>query len=229
MQNIPVSWQDSLSVTTTYTLSQFAVFLPRFVGAIVILLIGMLVASLVRKLIIKTMQAMKVSRAVEKTPLELFLKDPEFGQKLEGIIGGLFYWLFLFVVIYTAVFVLGLTPLLEVMDKILEYIPHIFSAFFIFFFGVLLAGVVESFIKGSMRSFDVYTARLFAKVASYMVVIVAVLAAVAELGIASEFIRILFFGVIFAFALGGGLALGLGGQHTVKKMLEDWYKRTKSE
>jgi small-conductance mechanosensitive channel len=84
---------------------------------------------------------------------------------------------------------------------------------------------VESFVKGTFRSFDPTTARLFAKIASYTVVTIASLAAIAELGIASQFIMILFMGVVFAFALGAGLALGLGGQDTVKKVLSDWYKR----
>ncbi len=221
------TWQDSLSFSSATLVDQVSAFLPRLLAAIVMFFVGVIVARIVRGLVVKAMETLRVSKIVEKTPLELFLKNAEFGQKLEESIGGVFYWLFLFIVLYTSVTLLGLTPLSEVMNRILEYIPHIFSAFLIFVFGVLVAGLVESVVKGAMRSIDMYSARLFAKVASYIVVVITVLAAVAELGIASEFIKILFFGVIFAFALGGGLALGLGGQDTVRRILDDWYKRTK--
>jgi len=184
------------------------------------------VARFVKNLVIKAMEGLRVSKAIEKTPVELFLANAEFGQRIEGIIGSIFYWLFLFVVLHTSVSILGLTPLSDVMDQILEYIPHIFSALVIFIFGVLMAGVVESVVKGAMRSIDLNSGRLFAKIASYAVVTVAALAAIAELGIATEFIRILFFGVVFTFALGSGLALGLGGQDIIRQTLANWYKRS---
>src|SRR5260221_411683 len=172
MDNLPQDWQASLSLGTSYTIAQFSSFLPRLVGALLVFFIGLLVARFVKRLIIKTMEGLRVSKAVEKTPLELFLTNAEFGQKIEGVIGSIFYWLFLFVVLHTSISILGLTPLSNVMDQILNYIPHVFSALFIFVFGVLIAGLVESVVKGSMRSVDMNSGRLFAKVASYVVVIV---------------------------------------------------------
>jgi hypothetical protein len=225
MNNIPQDWQSSLALGTAYTVAQFSSFLPRIVGALLVFFIGLLVARFLKHLIVKALEGMRLSKAVEKTPLELFLTNAEFGQKIEGIIGSVFYWLFLFVILHTSISLLGLTPLSNVMDQILEYIPHVFSALLIFVFGVLIAGFVESVVKGSMRSIDINSGRLFAKVASYVVVVIASLAAVSELGIASDFIRILFLGVVFTFALGAGLALGLGGQDLIRKILDTWYKR----
>jgi hypothetical protein len=225
MDNLSQNWQDSLSLGMTYTIAQFSTFLPRIVGALLVFFVGLLVARFVKHLIIKALEGLRVSKAVEKTPLELFLANAEFGQKIESIIGNVFYWLFLFVILHTSISILGLTPLSNVMDQILDYIPHVFSALLIFIFGVLIAGLVESVTKGAMRSIDLNSGRLFAKIASYVVVVVASLAATAELGIASEFIKILFFGVVFTFALGAGLALGLGGQDLIRKILDDWYKR----
>jgi hypothetical protein len=227
MDQVPQSWQESLNLGLTYAVAQFSTFLPRLLGAVVILVVGILVAKIVRKVVCSTLETFRVSKIVEHTPLEVFLKNAELGTRVEEGISKIFYWLVIFIVMYTAVSVLGLTPLSLVMDKILSYIPHIFSAFLIFLFGVLLAGVVESVVKGTLRGFDVTTVRLFAKVASYMVVIVSTLAAVAELGIASQFITILFMGVVFSFSLGSALAQGLGGQEIVKNILGEWYKRSK--
>jgi hypothetical protein len=226
IDSTPNTWQESLNLGFNYTVAQFSSFLPRLLAATLIIFVGVIVAKIFRKLVAKTLEAFRFSKVVEKTPLELFLKNAEVGSKLEEGVATLFYWLFLFVVLYTAVSVLGLTSLSDVLNKILGYIPHIFSAIIIFLAGVLLAGFVESFIKGSLRNLDVHTARLFAKVSSYMVVVIAILAAVSELGIASQFLTILFVGVVFAFSLGAGLAFGLGGQDTVRKILSDWYKKT---
>ena len=225
MDNIPQSWQSSFQLGWTYTIAQFSTALPRIVGAFAVFVIGLLIARVLRNIVIRTLEAIRVSNMVEKTPLEHFLKNSEAGQKLEEIIGSIVYWLFLFVVLHTSVALLGLTPLSDFMNRILGYIPHIFSALLIFVFGVLFAGVAEGVVKGGLRSIDIHSARLLAKVASYTVMSIAVLAAIAELGIASEFIIIFFFGVVSAFALGAGLAIGLGGQHLVRRIMDEWYDR----
>ncbi len=228
MNPVSQTWQESFQIGMSYAVGQFLTFLPRLVAGILVLFVGVLLAKLLKKIVFKTLEAFRVSKIVEKTPLELFFSGAGFGAKLEEIISGIVYWVTVFLVFYTSVSILGLTPLTMVMDRILAYIPHIFSAFLIFFFGVLMAGIVESVVKGSLRTFDVATVRLVAKLMSYLVVTVASLAAVAELGIASEFLTILFGGVVFAFSLGSALAIGLGGQDTVRNILADWYKRTKS-
>lgn len=227
MDTLPRSWQDSFQLGLTYSVAQFSLVLPRIIAAILILFVGLLLARVFKKIIVRTLETLRLSKMVEKTPLELFLKNAETGQKIEEVIGRILYWLFVFLVLFMAISVLGITPLSDFFDRILSYVPHVFSALFIFLFGVLLAGVVESLVKGSMRSIDLRSGRLFAKVASYGVVTFATLAAVAELGIASELIKILFSGVVFAFALGSGLAIGLGGQHTISRMMDEWYQRTR--
>lgn len=225
MDAVPSSWQDSLSLGLTYTVAQISSYLPKVLAALLVLIIGLILAKLIRSVVARTLSALRLSKMLDKTPVELFLKNDELGQRLEEGIASVVYWLLLFLVLHTTVSVLGLTPLSDVLDRILLYIPHVFSALCIFIFGVLLAGVAETFVKGSLRSLDIHTARLFAKVASYLVVTIGSLAAIAELGIASQFILILFVGVVFAFSLGAGLAIGLGGKSTVEKILNTWQSK----
>jgi hypothetical protein len=127
------------------------------------------------------------------------------------------------VVIHTTVSVLGLTSLTFILERILAYLPHIISAILILFIGIVISGILESLVKGSIRSIDGRSARLLGKISSYLVLILTIMVAVSELGIASQFIVILFMGFVGCIALGVGLALGLGGQHLVKKLLDDWY------
>jgi hypothetical protein len=227
MEAFPQVWQDSLGLGLNYTIAQFSAQLPRIVGALIVFVVGLILARIIKKIVVRSLEAIRVSKAVEKTPLELFLKNAELGQKVEEVIGSIFYWLFLLVIVHTSVSLLGLSPLSNFFDKILDYIPHIFTAFLIFVFGVVLAGLVEGVVKGTLRSFDAHISRLFGKVASYVVVAITTLAAIAELGIAKEFILILFIGVVSSLALGTGLALGLGGKETVSRILDNWYKRTR--
>ncbi len=213
------------SISFFSALALFMEYLPRLVGALIIWIVGVIVAKIVRKLVVNTLSAMRLSSALEKTPLGIFLRNAEITQKVEDILGSLAYWLLLLVFSHAVVSLLGLDTLTGVFNRIFDYLPHVFAALIIFVFGVIMAGVVESVVKGSLYEVGGHTGRFFSKVASYMVITVSLLAGVSELGIASEFIRMLFAGVVLSFALGLGLAFGLGGQDMVKKMLTKWYDK----
>lgn len=220
---------QSLGVISTQTLAEVSAFLPRLAAALLILLIGAALARALKGLVIKLLEALKVSSWIDNTPVEHFFKHAEFGQKLEEVLGSIVYWLLMLIVIHTTVSILGLSSLTAVFNRVLAYIPNIISAVIVLFFGVLLAGVVESLIKGSIKTIDGRNARLLGKVSSYLVLVIVVLAAINELKIASEFIMILFIGFVTMLALGLGLAIGLGGQDVVKQVLDKWYQHFSKE
>lgn len=219
----------SISVLTTEILTEISAFLPRLVAALLILLIGAGVAKGVKGLIVKLLEALKVADWVKNTPVEHFFKNAEFGEKMEGVLGGIIYWILMLVVIHSTVSVLGLASLTHVLDRVLAYVPRIISSVLVLFFGLLVSGLVESLVKGSIMSIDGKSARLLGKVSSYLVLSIAILAAINELRIASEFIMVLFIGFVTMLSLGFGLAIGFGGQGVVKDMLTKWYKQTSKE
>lgn len=220
---------DALSIIATDSLSEISAFLPQLVAALVILLVGGALAKGVKGLVVKLLETIKVANWVKNTPVEHFFKNAEFGEKMEGVLGSIVYWLLMLVVLHTTVSVLGLASLTAVLNQVISYIPSIISAVLVLFFGVLVAGLVESLIKGSFMSIDGKSSRLMGKVASYLVLTIVIMAAINELHIASDFITILFIGFVAMISLGFGLAIGLGGQEVVKEMLGKWYKQTAKE
>lgn len=223
------TWLNGLSPLIWQTINEISVFIPRLLAALAILLIGTAIARGIKRLVTRFLETIKVSSMVENTPIEHFLKNADLTNKIEVILGTIAYWLVMLVVLQTGASVLGLTPLTDLINRILNYIPNVVSAVLILFFGVLVAGVVESLVKGSIKTIDGKSARLLGKIASYLVVTVSALAAISELGIAKDFIVILFIGFVSTVTIGTGLALGLGGKTLVEKMLNRWYSTTMDE
>lgn len=220
---------DSLMVIVYQVLADTASFMPRILAALLVLIIGSALAQALKKLVVRLLEAIRVSSAVKNTPIDHFMKNAELGTKLEEVLGSFFYWLLMLVVLHTMVSILGLASLSLILERVLSYLPKVISSVIVLFFGVLLAGLVESLVKGSIRSIDNRAGRMLGKVSSYLVMTIAVLAAVSELGIARDFILVLFIGFITMLALGGGLALGLGGKDVVSKALESWYDKMKKD
>jgi hypothetical protein len=218
------NWYQSLSIIFLQTLSEFSIYLPKIVAALAVFIIGSAIAKAIRGIVTKALDTLKISKALSNTPIEHFIKNTEVSKRIEQIIGSLVYWLIMLVIIQTSIAILGLTSLSYILERILGFIPNIISAVLILFVATLLAGLVESLVKGSIKSIEPKTGRALGKISSYLVMTVGVLIGISEIGIASEFILILFVGFVGAVSLGLGLALGLGGQDLVKKLLDSYYK-----
>ncbi len=223
------SWYGSVLVASSQAWAEMMLFLPKMLVALAIIVLGAAVARVVRSFVTSILEKLRISKAVENTPVEHFLKNAELTEKIEHIFGSIVYWLLMLIVFHTAVSVVGLTSLSNLFEQILWYIPHVFASIVILFIGILLSGVVESLVKGSLKSVDGHSARLLGKISSYVVLTLTVMIAISELQIASQYIFILFVGFVTCISLGFGLAVGLGGQHLVRQLLESWYGEFKKQ
>ncbi len=222
--NTLTPWMESLTPLFGGFAESVSSYFPRVLAALLLIIVGAAVARAAKRLLIKILSAFNASKLVEDTPVEHFLKHAEL-KRIEDVAGSVLYWFIMLVVFQSVAAVLGLESLTQVFEGVLNYLPNVLRAIIVLFIGILLAGLVESLVKGSIRSVDGRSSRLLGKVSSYMVVTIVVLAAIAELGIASDLITILFIGFVATVSLGLGLALGLGGKDLVSKILGDWYVR----
>ena len=223
------NWQDAIVVAGSSVLNQLATFIPNLLGAILVLVIGWLAGAWLKFLVSKILGAVKLNTLVTGTVIDSFLKKAEIGGKVEDILGNTVRWLTIFIFFIAAVNILGLSTVSQVLNNILGYIPKVFSAAIVLLAGVLLAGLVESLVKGAVGSVAVSVSRFLGKLASWIVVIFATLAAISELGIAANFINTLITGTIAMLSLGLGLALGLGSKDLVKEILTEWYSGIKKD
>ncbi|RPH38613.1 MAG: hypothetical protein EHM87_25310 [Burkholderiales bacterium] len=217
--------QDAIMLAATSILNRFFAFIPILLGAILIFLFGLVLAKWTKALIVKILSAIKLDQGLRKAGLDSYLNKAEIRGKVEVFFGELVRWLIILVFSMAAVNVLGLTAVSAVLNSLLSYIPRIISAVLVLTIGVLLAGLVESLIKGAVSQVHVRAGRMLAKIASYLVVVVSAMAAINELGIAQSLINTLFVGVVATLSLGIGLAIGLGAKELVAKMLMDWYSQ----
>jgi len=222
-------WQTALINASSSVLQSIFGFLPSLFAAIIIFLFGLLLARWLKNITIKALKGVKFNSFSKQIGIDKFLEKAEIKINIEEIAGNIIKWIVIFIFFLTAVNILGLTAVSSVLSGVLASIPKILSAVFIFIVGILLAGLVESLVKGSVAQVDPRIGRLAGKFASWLVIVFATLAAVNELGIAQSLINILFVGVIAMLALGFGLALGLGAKDLVAEVLKNWYEDLKKD
>jgi hypothetical protein len=223
------AWQNALLAAWTGALGSTFAILPQLVGAVLVGVLGIVLANWVKTMTVKSLQMLRFETLIKDSKFKAFLLKAEVTQKVEEVIGSILKWLIVLTFFIAATNIVGLSAVSAVLGGVLNYIPNVISAVIVMAIGVLLAGLVEGVVKGALASVDLKTSRLMGKIASYTVVTIATLAAFSELKIASAFINILFIGFVAMLSLGFGLAIGLGAKEVVGQALSEWYKELKRD
>lgn len=225
--NFVYSFENSLSFAFNQMMVGIISYLPSLLGALVIFLLGLILAGWLKKLTIKLLSLIKLDGAIKNAAIKDFLKNAQITGKIEIVIGEVIRWLTIVLFFVASVNILGLTSVSLFLNNIILGIPTLIAAVIILVVGVVIAGFLEKMVKGSLGSSDPAFSRLVGKVVSYATMTLFILAAISQLGIARFFIETTFTGFIAALALGIGISLGLGSKDLVKTLLDSWYKNLK--
>ncbi len=206
-------------------LSKVAAFLPNLLAAILILLAGWAAAKFVRLVVFRFLLAVRFDVASERAGIDDVLARAEISQSSAELVATLVYWLTNLLVLMTAVNILGLTAVSDLLNQILLYVPKVIAAVVVLILGLFFANFLSGIIKAAAANANIAEADLFGNVARYAVVVFTGAIALQELGIGAELVRSTFNIIFGAVALALALAFGLGS----KDIARDWLQRYLAE
>ena len=193
--------------------------LPALIGALIILIIGYIIAKVLQAITTRVLQGMGFQGWMEKGGIKQFFDRSQTQQTPLSIIGKLVFWLVFFIAITMAVDTLGISAISDVLAQFIAYIPQIIAAILILVLATLLATFVAGIVRGATGS------NIVGSVAQYGIIVFAAFAALTQLGIAEELIAPTFLILLGAVALAAALAFGLGGQSTARQLVEQGYQK----
>lgn len=200
-----------------------AAFLPNLIAGIIVLLIGIIVASVIRRLVVELLKALKVETYLRRYGVPEAKKDFSWTNILAEIVR----WFVLLLFLAPTVEVWGLPQVTTLVNSFLLYLPNVFVAAIIGLVGLVFAGLAADVVLASTRELSPDVSRTVASTTRIAVTIFVLLAVLNQLGVAQDLVRILFTGFVAMFALAGGIAFGLGGKESAKGLLESWQKKLK--
>lgn len=224
-----VSWQMAIVDAWNYTTVAIANLLPRFIGAIIVFFLGLVLGHWTRRIIEEILKAVRFDEGSQKSGFERYLKRTQVGFKAREIIGILAYWFVVFIFSVAAVHVLAWKTIFEGVAQILWYTPRVFMAAFILAAGWLGAKAVEIIIRGVVGAVDIKTNRTIGVLGRYVVVFFAFLVALGQLGIPEAWSEAFLTNLGWTITIALGITLGWGAKDTVAKALSDWYAGFKKE
>lgn len=204
---------------------EIAVFLPKLLAALVLLLVGILLARLLRAGMKRGLEALGFGRMAEKSGLEALVKQAGVDLSLAGIIAGTVYWLVLLVVAVSAANSLGLESVAGLANKVILYLPKVVVAILVLVFGTLLARVVNRLVFAWLNGARFPGALGVSTGSEYAVQIFALFLALEQLDIGTTLLTVAFTIVFGGLVLALALAFGLGGREWAAERIRDWSGR----
>jgi hypothetical protein len=200
-------------------LSAFFGYIPQLIGALIILIVGYIVAKLLQAAVTRVLGAIGFEHWMERGGIRQFFERAETRQTPTSILGTLVFWLVFIIAIVMATDALGIRQVSVVLGDLIAYIPSVIAAVLILILAALLANFLAGIIRGATGS-DV-----LATVARVAIIVYAVFAALTQLGIAVQLTAPTFLIILGAVALAAAIAFGWGGREVAKDIVEKAYKR----
>lgn len=212
---------DSLTTAISSLVVSIAIYIPKLLAGILILLIGVIVASLLKDLVSVILRYSRVEKWMEKAGLKA---TPE-ANVWTTMLAELVRWTTIFIFLTSAVEVWEIPKVADVIDQLLRFIPNVVLAVIIGWIGLVAARFAYNIVRHGAGGLQKEESLILAGVARSLIIFFTILIILTQLGIAADLVKILFTGIVGMLALAGGLALGLGGQDEAREFLKRFRKR----
>ena len=193
-----------------------ATFVPKFVGFLVILLIGYIVAKILEKIVNGVLERVGFDRWVERGSLKAALARSRFDAS--DILAKLTFWTVFLIALQLAFGAFGPNAVSDLLHGLIAYLPRIFVAVVILVIAAALAKVATDLLTATLGA--VSGGEWIARVAGAAVLIFGIFAALNELLIAPAIVNGLYYAILVAVVGAFIVAVGGGGIRTMQRYWE---------
>ena len=194
-------------------------FIPNLILALVVFLVGLLLARIVQK-IVKT-SILYLNRNINEKLRNRFLSIDL--QSYVRFISKTFFWIILIFTIALVIQILELPILTSWLGGLILYLPNILAAIVIVFVGFITGKLVSDLISSATAKTGISSGKYVGRLMQYTIVLVSVLIAIDQIGIDIVFLTNLITVVVTVLLFGAALSFGLGSKTSVSNILGSYY------
>jgi len=206
----------------------FAHYLPRLIVMLILAFAGWLIAYVAKVILRSILQFIKFDKLSENAGASQLLNKAALPTATE-MLSRFVFWVAWLGFILLGISVLGVIGIEEHVASFFGFLPRLFAALFILFFGLLGASFFSRATLLSAVNADLPSPRLISWAVRTMIILFVVSMAFEELGIGSRTVIVAFTLTFGALMLGLALAFGLGGKDLARKYLERRFGRGSGE
>ena len=198
----------------------FIAFLPTLLAALIVFIIGWIIAIFLGKVANKIIKTIKLDLLLGKLGFKKALAKAKMKLDSGKFFDELVKWFFIIVFLMTAADILGLREVTIFLKTILLYLPNVIIAAVVLLVAVIVANFMQKLVKASADTAGLASAGTVGSMIKWAILIFGFVIALTQLGIATTLINTIVIGLIAMIALAGGLSFGLGGKEQASRVLD---------
>jgi hypothetical protein len=215
------NWIEVLATSFSQLLQSTVSFIPNLLLAIVIFIIGWFIGSLLGRVVAQAIRAIKVDQALRSAGVDDVVRRAGYDLDAGAFVGALVKWFIIIVFLMASLTVLNLTAVTLFLNQIvISFLPAVIVAVLILLVAAVIAEVAQGIVVGAARAAGIRSAGFAGTVTKWAIWAFAIIVALSQLGIATQYFQTLFMGIVVALSLAFGLAFGLGGQDAAARFIE---------
>ncbi len=202
--------------------------IQKLIIASIFFIVGIIIAKLLQIVLVYALDKLNLDGLLEKIGFNEITKKVEISSSATKLLGGLIFWIVLFLSLIWIVYAFNLTRALELIRIILSYVTiNVLSAAFVLILAVVLGNLLSMIILflGSIIALPGY--KLIARINQYVVVIFGLVLGLDRLGISMKLLLSKPDIILGFFALAGAIAFGLGCKDLAENFLANFLRNNK--
>ena len=199
--------------------NQLMSFVPTILGALLILLVGGVIAKTLEQVIVRVLKVITLDKIADQIRLSTILSRGGIRRKLSELIGAVVYWIVMLAFVMTALNALNLTVAAELFQQIVSFLPNVIAAVFILIVGVFASAFLATTVRTAASNAGIVQSHLLSQAVQAAVIIFTAVASLQQLQI--QFVGEVFLIILSGISLGCALAFGLGCKDLAGRWLSD--------
>ncbi|GAB4415627.1 MAG: hypothetical protein OHK0039_24410 [Bacteroidia bacterium] len=204
---------------------QIVAAFPKLIGAIVLLLLGWILAKLISGLVDRLLRRLQVDKLADRLNQTKTFQEANLKIQPVKIIKQFLYWIILLIFILSAAETLELDIATEQVGALIAYLPKLITALFILGLGFYMADALKDLVGNACKSLGIPAWKVISAAVFYLLLLVVVVTALNQAGIDTEIITsnvsVILGGVLLAFAI----AYGFAARNILGSILASFYSR----
>ena len=223
-----IEWENLIVEPVREMLTRILAYLPVLLGALLILIVGWIVAKIIRSIVNGVLKVVRFDVLADKAGISEVLRKGDLKISARQVVSGLVYWLIIIMVLVMVANALGLPKASDILSNLFAYVPKVIAALLVLVVAMFLASFVSGIVRIAAGNANLPKPDLLAGISRWAIIIFAVTISLAQLGIAPLLVTATFNIILGGACLALALAFGLGGKNAAERYLDE-LKQKRSE
>jgi Mechanosensitive ion channel, conserved TM helix len=199
---------------------KFKTFVPNMLAMLLILLIGFIVARIVRLVLVKFLSAVNFDAWSDRMGFTKLMRKGDVWSKPSTVVASMVFWMLIIITLLAGLYALQINAMNQLVASVIGYIPQLFSAMMILVIGYVFSEFVSRAVLIAAANSGFHYAKLLSKAVNTLLIVLILAMVLEQLQIAPAVVlaafSIVFGGIVVALSI----AFGVGGIPAARRMIE---------